>query len=280
MKIFLDCIPCFLEQALRICRYLDISSEIQQRIIFGLIDEIKKHFSDYKPPEMGGLVYRYIRDEVGIDDLYREFKRKDTENSLQIYPHLKELVANSENPLLVALKVSAYGNLIDYATCENPQIDREMEKILDCNFVVNDFQKFESDLNKADWILFLGDNAGETVFDRVLIEQIGIRTKFAVRGEPVINDCTVEDARNAGIDEVAEIFSSGCDTPGIILDRCSDEFKRIFYEAPLVISKGQGNFEGLSDNDRPVYFIMTVKCQLVSRHINCEIGDMVLKKNI
>jgi uncharacterized protein with ATP-grasp and redox domains len=154
-----------------------------------------------------------------------------------------------------------------------------MDTIFDTDFDECEYDLFKESLNKAKKILYIADNAGETVLDKLLIEQIKKPVKYAVRSKPIINDATIEDANDAGIDEIAEIVSSGCDAPGTILDLCSDEFRKIYENADLIISKGQGNYETLSGQTRPIFFLLKVKCPVIARDIDIKTGSIILIKN-
>lgn len=133
-------------------------------------------------------------------------------------------------------------------------------------------------MREAKTVLYLADNAGEIVFDRVFIEEFCDNRKviFAVRDKPAINDALMEDAIFCGIDKVAQVVSSGIDAPGTILKYCLDEFLKIFRQADLIISKGQGNFESLSQEKKPIFFLFMVKCPVIAKEIGCKMEDMVL----
>ena len=127
--------------------------------------------------------------------------------------------------------------------------------------------------------MYIADNAGEIVFDRVLIEQFkNKKSIFAVRSGPIINDALVEDAIACGIYKCARIISSGCDAPGTILRFCNKKFLKIYRDADLIISKGQGNFEALADEKRPIFFLFRAKCPVVAKHLNCKLGDVILTR--
>ncbi len=146
------------------------------------------------------------------------------------------------------------------------------------NIIIFDIEQFEDRLKHAKTLLIIGDNAGETVFDRVLAEDFShLDITYAVRSEPVINDATVEDARASGLDRCAGIISTGCNIPGLILEECSEEFLNIFNNADIVISKGQGNFETLSAQKREMFFLLKAKCPVVSKDLGVDINDYVFK---
>ncbi len=144
-------------------------------------------------------------------------------------------------------------------------------------FGIFDYTEFKEQLRKANSVLYIGDNTGESVFDRILIEQLGVPVTYVVRGIPIINDATFQDAVDSGIDEVAEIVSSGTTAPGTIMELCTDDFVERFEEADMVISKGQGNYEGLANVSRQVFFLLKAKCHIVAKHLNIVEDDIVLK---
>ena len=183
---------------------------------------------------------------------------------------------SSEDRLMTAVRLAIAGNVIDFGTDSSFDLTEELETILSQDFAVNHFKKFCEVLKQARNILYLADNAGETVFDRLLIEEMDKPVIYLVREKPIINDATREDALLSGLDKVSEITSSGCDTPGTILKFCSDEFLETYRSANLIISKGQGNYEALSDEERPLFFLLKVKCQVVARDLGVKNGSIIL----
>lgn len=228
------------------------------------------------PPEMGMLIYKAIYQSADIDDPFKEIKEQCTAQLMSRYAEFKEQIVTSDDPLYTALKFSCLSNAIDFGANPNFDIAKDLEDLFDKNFDVCEYDKFLSILKTASNVLFIADNAGETVFDRLLIEQLDKPVKYAVRSKPIINDATIEDAQNAGIDKVAEIITSGCDAPGTILELCSESFKETFDNADMIISKGQGNYETLSDQNRPLFFLLKVKCPVIARDIDIACGSMVL----
>lgn len=278
MKSYLDCYPCFFTQAIRTSRM--ITSD--EKKIWQILNEVSLSLPEIHfgatPPEIGREVYRIISKRTGIKDPYRKIKEKCTRQALSLCPELKKLINSSEDRLMTAIRISIAGNIIDFGANFDFDLKKDVGTILSQDFSINHYREFCEALDKARKILYLADNAGETVFDRFLIEEINKPVIYVVRAHPIINDATREDALLAGIDKVAEIVSSGCDAPGNILKFCSDEFLKVYRSADLIISKGQGNYEGLSDEDRPIFFLLKAKCHVIARDIGIDEGSIVLMK--
>ena len=229
------------------------------------------------PPETGNIIYQKISEITGVDDPYKKIKDDNIKEALSLYPELKKYIENSDDRLLAAIRIAIAGNVIDLGVNKEFNIVDDLKQILIQEFAVFDYEAFKNQLKNAKSVLYLGDNAGESVFDKLLIEELGKPVIYAVREIPVINDCVIDDAVASGIDEVAEIISSGSTAPATILDLCNDQFLELFKNADLIISKGQGNYEGLSQVDRSVFFMLKAKCRVIARNLNVLEGDIVLK---
>ncbi len=278
MKTYLDCIPCFFRQALETAR-LATSDERRIRDVLNAVSSLIPTISlEASPPEIGREVYRIIYEVTGIQDPYRDLKEKYIGIATSLYPDLEEMVSSSEDRLLTAVRLSIAGNVIDFAANPQFQLTRDIEEIMTSDFGVFDYDEFREKLEGAEDILYLADNAGETVFDRLLIEEIGKPVRYAVKDKPVINDATAEDAVLSGIDRVAEIISSGCDSPGTIPEFCSEEFLTIYANSDMIISKGQGNYEALSGQNRPLFYLLKAKCPIIARDIGTREGSAILMK--
>lgn len=277
MKTYLDCFPCFMNQALRAARI----ATTDERKIKKVIDEVGVMLQNISlestPPESGKLIYQKVHEITGNQDPYREIKSQSTKKALSLYPYLKNLVQNSENRLLTAIRIAIAGNVIDFGTNRTFDMETEIDTILTKDFGICDYDLFENALNETNEILYIGDNAGECVFDRILIETLSKPVTYVVRGAPIINDATHADARQAGIDRVATLLSSGTDAPGCILETCSEAFIRIYNHSKLIISKGQGNYEALSNQKKTIFFLLKAKCRVVADDVGLKEGDIVLK---
>lgn len=277
MKTYLDCIPCFMDQALRAGRIATNDESLVKKLLEKFGSSIETISMQTTPPQIGDMLYKEIRKIAGNDDVYAKLKKQSINEAITLYPQLKEFVSSSANPLLTAVRIAIAGNVIDLAINKNVNINEELHKILNQDFAIFDFYEFAEYLGNSKSILYLGDNAGESVFDKVLIEELDLPVTYVVRDVPVINDVTFQDAIDSGLDEVAKIISSGSSAPGIILELCSGEFRKRFYEADMVIAKGQGNYEGLSDVKRSVFFLLKAKCRVIANDLNVDVNDIVLK---
>ena len=277
MKTYLDCLPCFMNQALRAGR---IATKDEKKIK-ALLDDVgcmlKDIPMDSTPPETGELIYQKVRKITGVEDPYKKIKESNITEALALYPTLKQVVKNSRNKLLTAIRIAIAGNVIDLGVDKEFNILEDVHKVLKQDFAIFDYEEFITQLEKAKSILYLGDNAGESVFDKILIEEMGKPVTYVVRDIPVINDVTVEDAVSSGLDELTEIISSGTTAPGTILKLCNDDFLHRFNNADMIISKGQGNYEGLSNVNRSVFFLLIAKCYVIANDLKVKENDIVLK---
>jgi damage-control phosphatase, subfamily I len=277
MRTYLDCIPCLMNQALRAAR-LATGNEVKIKKVLDHVGLMIKDIPlESPPPETAMRVYRMAGKITGNPDPYRDLKNRDIRKALELYPVLKKEVSQSTDRLLTALRISIAGNVIDFGIDRNFDIKNKIEELLQLHLSVFDYDQFRSYLAATDKILYIGDNAGESVFDRILIEEINKPVTYVVRSAPIINDVTYTDAVMSGLDTVSTLMASGAETPGTVLERCTIEFKEKFYHSGCVISKGQGNFEALSEEKVPLFFLLIAKCPIVARDIGVEVGDMVLK---
>ncbi len=281
MKTYLDCLPCFMNQIVRIGRLLKLS----EADCFAMMREFAEQLGAFKledpPPKTSIILYDMINRYTGLEDPFKEIKAKSTAKALALYPELKRRVTAAASPLSLAAKFAVAGNVIDFGVASQFDLETEIDRVVESG----SFGKWrESDffkaLTDADWLLYLGDNTGETVLDRLFIETIiaetAIPVTYVVREKPIINDAVLTDAVAAGIDGCAQIISSGCRAPGTVLEICSPEFRELFAKAPLIVSKGQGNYETLSAVKAPLFFFLKAKCQVVAEHLEVNLGELVL----
>ncbi|MDI6840540.1 MAG: ARMT1-like domain-containing protein [bacterium] len=278
MKIYPECIPCFFQQALTTLQMATQDNDLQLKGLKEIAKQMPALMELPTPTHVGRIVHNIPKLITNNHDPYKSVKAKHTKVTLRLYPKLKKIVENSGDPLFTALKVAVSGNIIDFGRGERFNIEEDIEHTFNKEFVIFDYNEFKIDLQKVTKILWLADNAGETVLDKLLIEELNKPVIYAVRGVPVLNDATIDDAISAGIDKVAELVNSGTDAPGIILEYCNHEFRELFAKSELVLSKGQGNYETLSETNAPIYFLFKAKCPAVAEELGVNVGDIIFKK--
>jgi uncharacterized protein with ATP-grasp and redox domains/8-oxo-dGTP pyrophosphatase MutT (NUDIX family) len=229
---------------------------------------------------MTTLAHDVTKKIVGIEDIFYRIKRDHNRAALQLYPQLKNWVEKGENRLERAVKVAIAGNLIDLGVYRDIKVEGVLEEVDCAQWGRYQFASWVEDLKNAHTLIYVGDNAGEIVFDRILLEEIspGRKIFFVVKGGPVSNDAILEDAQEAGIDKIAEILTTGQAEVGIALERAPLSLQKLWKEVDMIISKGQGNFETLSEAEGNIYFLLKAKCIPVARELGVRQGDLILQK--
>ena len=292
MRTYIDCIPCFLRQGLEAAKLAGADDALQKSILDEICGLIPCFALSSSPPQMGRTIYHIVRARTQSDDPFKQVKNKSNQLALGLLPDLRKKIAKSEHKFLTAVELAIAGNVIDFGVKNSLKIEQEVNNFINGNFDIHNqynksvfaFDGFMTALLKAKRVLYLADNAGETVFDLLLIEQIRTLPNvedivYAVKDKPIINDALMDDAVICGIDEVARVMSSGSDAPGTFLKSCSSDFLNIYNNSDLIISKGQGNFEALSDEDKAIYFLFRAKCEVVAKDIGVAVGDVILKRS-
>lgn len=281
MRHHLDCYPCFLRQTLESVRMATPDEGVHRDVLREVASIMAELPPETTPIEMGRRIHAAIRSRTGSGDPYLRLKEESNRRALALYPRLREYVDGAGDRLKAAAVVAAIGNVIDYGANPGFDLEQTLDRGMADGFAHSDLPSFATRLGEVEGLLYLGDNAGEIVFDRILVEEIaarGVGVTFAVRGAPILNDATLEDARAVGMDRVAEVVSSGVEAPGILLDQASPAFQDLFARAELVLSKGQGNYEGLSGAAGHVFYLLMAKCPVVARDLGVEVGDLVLRQ--
>jgi len=283
MQIFLDCIPCFVRQALDSARLATNDKQIHEQVIREVLRLASDLDMSQSPPAIGREIHRLIRKLIDNNDPYRELKQRHNRLALKMYADLEERVRTSDDPLETAVRLAIAGNIIDLGvktSIEECEIEGTIRDCLTADFNNQQIKDFRNAVSRAGKILYLADNAGEIVFDRLLIEQLPVqRVAVVVKGEPVINDATIKDAKTAGLTDIVEVIDNGSDAPGTILESCSEAFRDRFEDADLIIAKGQGNYETLSDLDKNIFFLLKAKCPVIAGDLGCEVGEMILQQS-
>jgi len=283
MKTYFECIPCLLRQTLEAARLTTDDEAIHEQVIRKVLRAASEMNLRKSPPLMAQHIHRLIRQITDDNDPYRDIKDRFNHFALELYPELKEGIEWSREPLDTAIRLAIAGNIIDSGVnhhIDETQVHNAIKHALTAP-LAGDPEEFREAVSEAKDILYLADNAGEILFDRLLIEQMPLKkVTLAVKGSPVINDACLVDAQATGIADLVEVIDNGSDAPGTILAECSEGFKRRFENADLIIAKGQGNYETLSDVKKDIFFVLKVKCPVIAKHIGCEVGSLILRRNV
>jgi len=279
MQTSLECVPCLLRQALDAAKMVSSDPAVHEQVMREFLHWAVDMDLSESPPAMAQRIHHRLREITGIEDPYLSAKAQQNLISMELLPGLRSAIQTSEYPLMSAVRIAIAGNMIDMGINGNiteADMHLAMKHAL-CEPFIGEEDLFSRAVAKAQSILYLADNAGEIAFDRLVIEQISPeRVTLAVRGAPVINDATLVDAQAVGLQDIVEIIDNGSDAPGTLLDDCSPEFRRRFAEADMIIAKGQGNYETLSNQSGNIFFLFEVKCPLVANHIMQPLGTHVL----
>lgn len=277
MRLEKQCIECFRRNYARLSyryRLNDEQREEFEEFFETLLDDCGNIASPVLQRELQNKLARL----TGDPDPFSEEKKKSNQLALKLYRKWKPRVEGSDDPFGLAMRLALAGNIMDYAALKEFDLSGTIDRVISARPGIDHSHLLRQRLDDSKQILYLGDNAGEIVFDRLFIEtmdQPGLR--FAVRGGPAINDATMEDAIYAGLDEVTEIISTGVDIPSVIPAMSSREFNKHFLDADLIIAKGQGNLEGLIDRADPrIFFLFMVKCDVIARRVGVPEGSIAV----
>ncbi|MGC9315223.1 MAG: damage-control phosphatase ARMT1 family protein [bacterium] len=279
----LDCIPCLLAHALKTIRKSGVGEDLERELFAGAVEESRILLEGAPAPVAARAIYRSISARTGIADPFRDFKVQSTKMALRILPRLQEIVANSQNPFVKAVEFAIAGNAIDLVQMEEENLNSIIGLLESHSAELsgeNDVEKLQDEIRAAKTVLIIGDNAGEAVFDTLLLEQMhGKKHYYSVRGGPALNDVVEIDAIESGIGDFAEIISSESNVPGTLLEEVGEKFREVFDHADVVIAKGQGNLETLDDAPRPIYHLFKAKCEPIARLTGRKVGDFVVWRN-
>lgn len=283
MTIDEACVGCIINQSVKVANAIHASEKLSNELTSTVTKMSEKFSYDDTPPEIASYVYEKMAEIANKTDLYDEVKEMSTKKALSFVPLLKERISASDEKLLTATKIAVAGNVIDLAAEVEFDLQEELEKIFDTHFAYNDFDMLKERLSSSKSVLIIGDNVGEHIFDYIFIETLkeiypNVKYSYMVRGNPIINDVTMTEAKEAGFDKICELVDSGVNTPGFTYERANSYSKELFDSVDLIISKGMGNYECLSPSHRKdICFLLKIKCSVVAASLNKEIGDIVCK---
>jgi hypothetical protein len=251
----------------------------QRQTFHNFFQQTVKSFQHLTSPEIQRILNNEFCRLVKVDDLFAKEKAQSNAIALALYDEWKPKVLASNNPFDLALRLSIAGNIMDYGANNSFDLQQTVQKVLQATFAIDHSKLLYNKIKKAQNILYLGDNAGEIVFDKLFIETCLTNKQiyFAVKDVPTLNDVTIKEAKEVGIDKLTTVISNGFDAPSTVLSKCSKEFLEIYHSADLIISKGQGNYEGLMDEKDPrIFFLLMAKCDVIAEKLNVEKGSFIV----
>jgi len=280
MNLKSDCLSCLLNQSLRITKHLNLDEATSQEMMKVALGSILT-YSEVSPPVAAADLYPKLGAVIANDDVYKELKELSTKEAMKLLPKVQKEVHGVSD----ALKSAVAGNVIDFATPNHFDLTTEFEKVFDTDFTIDNEEIFLAKLKKAKTFMIIGDNVGEHVFDKLLLETLlteypNLKLYYAVRGKPIINDVTLLEAKEIGIDRVCNLVDSGVDTPGLAYEHASEAFMELYNSMDLIIAKGMGNYECLEGvKDERIFHLFKVKCDVVSNDVGAELGSLIFMQN-
>ena len=282
MKTQFECVPCFVRQTIDIAQRITDDLDLQEKILKKALRVMSEADLQQSPPHIATIIHRNIKSITGTVDPYYKLKKQYNEYALKWIEPLRDIIEKANNKLESAILFAIAGNIIDFGVHNNVSksiVEEAIEQASSEKIDPSTLAQFTKDIDSAKTILYLGDNTGEIVFDKLLIEKLPTdKVIFVVRGGPILNDATMEDAIEVGLTDMVKVIDNGYDAPGTIIENCSADFQKIFYAADVVIAKGQGNYETLCSTNRDIYFAFKVKCPLTANHVGIELGKFAFKK--
>jgi len=283
MKAKPDCIACMFRQTLNTVRLLTSDPEIQMRALTRTAEWVTRLSLNNSPALLSKPVYLIVSEVTGVKDPYNKLKKETNKAALALLPELRKFIKKAKDPLDAAIHVAVAGNIIDFGIGHSFDFNRSIEEILEVmnqHFAVSALKDFRKELGKGKSILYLGDNAGEIVFDRLLVEELlktGTKITFAVKSGPIINDATMQDARTAGLTKIVNVIETGGNDVGVDWNNVSSKFLKAVKQADAILAKGHGNFETCDDRPENFYFLLKTKCDMVGNELGVKLGDLVFK---
>lgn len=280
-----ECIPCAVKQVVRTARMAGLDAEGQKQAARAAMRVLAELDHGAAPAVIATGAIRAAEAFYKGKDAFERIKRETTAEALRLYEEIKPGVMSdlsSSDPvdrIRLCAKLAAAGNIIDFGISSEFDLKGTLEDTLARDLAVDHAEELYGAIESASEVLLIGDNAGEIVFDRFLLDEIvrlGKKAYLSVKSGPILNDAVREDAVAAGIDERVEVIETGASSLGVVLEECSPEFTDLFWRAGVVISKGQANYETLDDAARRVFFVLRVKCPVISKPMGIPTGTSIL----
>jgi len=278
-----ECLICQVKALQKRMDKYEIAEEKRNTLVCKLIGEISGIDLDNSySPEITRNILKKLEQESVITDPYAKEKLDSNRELLKRYDEFKRKVEESDDQFDTALRYAIAGNIIDFGPTHRFDVDETIERVFSTSFAIDHSKALKDKIEKAGTVLYLADNCGEIVMDKLFLETIKHpNVIFAVREKPVLNDATIKEATEVGIPGLAKLISNGDDTPSTLLHRVSPEFRKIYDSADVIISKGMGNYEGLmNEKDPRLFYLMMIKCPVIGKKVGAEKGDFVVKQSV
>ena len=291
MKSYPECISCLFNQTLQAQQTFSLSDEETREVMNNLGSSLRTFEEGISPPVIATVIQHELERLLDLEDPYRDIKNESSNRILEFLDDVRHVIRSSADPLRSAVLLAIGGNAIDYGVFGNAV---DVEKVIrDALGTMEStegaahslaYEEWKEHLSRSSRLLYILDNAGEVVFDRLLIETMKqkhphLTVTVAVRNRPILNDVTLSDAHFAGIDQVADtLVVSACDSAGAVIGQSGPAMQRAYHDADIIVAKGQGNYEAMSEEKGPVYFFLKVKCPAVSRETGEPVGTYLLKR--
>ncbi len=290
MDTNLECIYCTIKKADSLFSQYERDEEKKLKFMKEVFKIVSMSEKGDTAPYLNARIMRLLNSELNLGDIYFEIKKEYNKLLISMEEEILSYIYNSEDKLLTALKYAMVGNFIDFGAMDNVDIDKLKNLIENAPKQVIDIKEYENfleELKNAKKIVYIVDNAGEIVFDKIFIKVIkeiysDLIIDVIVRGKPAYNDATIIDAEEVGLCNIVNVVENGTDIPGTQLNKINIKSKEIIDNADLIISKGQGNFETLFSCGMNIYYIFLCKCDLFTTRFNIEKfnGIFINEKNV
>jgi uncharacterized protein with ATP-grasp and redox domains len=285
LRSYPECIPCSVRQALRTAKMAGLDERAQMGAVMAAVKVLSKLDHGAPPAVIATRAIRAGENLYDGVDPFARIKWDTTVEALAMYENIKPGIMaqmsgmGSVERIRYCAKLAAAGNIIDFGVGSEFDLEAALAETLEGDLAVDHSDRLYEAIVSSDSVLLVSDNAGEIVFDRFLLDEalrLGKAVSVSVKSKGILNDATAEDAMRAGIRRPVRIIATGSDSLGIILDECSDEFRDLFDNVGVVISKGQANYETLDDSGRSVFLILRAKCPIVADQMNIPVGASAL----
>ncbi len=285
MKVTAECIPCYLNQCLNAMEKGKYPPEKRAEVLAGLLTEVAALDREKTPAENSSVILHRLVEIMGKTDPFKGAKSESNKKALEYYPKLWQVVLESADPLKQAVSFAVAGNVVDLGIFVDYDLGEAVKEVMAAGFKIDDYYCFTEMLQNSEKVLIIGDNSGEIVFDMLLAEllvQRNFEVSYGVKESFILNDATPEDARQAGMDRICRVITSGSNFLGTISEKCSREFIETMADADVIISKGQANYESLEGTQlagEKTFFLLKAKCKVVAENLGVNYGDLVFTRN-